>query len=69
MNNKITNNWRQVLPELEKSADEIASQLLDAASIITLPENSTVFMQGDSCKNYLIVLDGKLKVITGVNYS
>jgi CRP/FNR family transcriptional regulator len=57
-------NWRQILPELEDKADEIALQLLDDASILSLPENSTVFSQGDACRNYLIVLDGKVKVFT-----
>jgi CRP/FNR family transcriptional regulator, anaerobic regulatory protein len=39
-------------------------QLFDSSGIISLPENSTVFHQGDACKNYLIVLDGKVKVFT-----
>lgn len=56
--------WRQYLPELEKSADMVVSQLFDVSSIITLPENNTVFHQGDACSNYLIILDGKVKVFT-----
>ena len=60
-----TNNWRQILPDLEKSADKTTAQLLDNSSIISLTENSTVFQQGDACKNYLIVLDGKVQVFTG----
>jgi CRP/FNR family transcriptional regulator, anaerobic regulatory protein len=39
-------------------------QLFDASAILSLPENSTVFHQGDACKNYLIVLGGKVKVFT-----
>jgi CRP/FNR family transcriptional regulator len=57
-------SWRQVLPELALSADEIARQCLDDGSVISLPENSTVFQQGDACKNYLIVLQGSVKVFT-----
>ena len=60
----MTAKWRDVLPELEKSADEIACNLLDAANIISLPKKTTVFQQGDACNNYLIVLDGKVKVFT-----
>ena len=60
----MINNWRQVLPELAQSADELTRDLLDTSSIISLPENSTVFRQGDSCKNYLIVLHGTVKVFT-----
>lgn len=29
---------------------------------ITVPANSTVFRQGDACKNYLLVLEGSVKV-------
>ena len=56
--------WRQYLPELGESADDAVCQLFDVSSIITLPENNTVFHQGDACSNYLIILDGKVKVFT-----
>lgn len=58
------NNWRQFLPELERSADDMVCQLFDASSIISLAENKTVFHQGDTCNNYLVILDGKVKVFT-----
>lgn len=64
MNDIKINNWRHVLPALEKSADELTRNLLDTSNVISLPKNSTVFRQGDSCKNYLIVLDGTVKVFT-----
>jgi CRP/FNR family transcriptional regulator len=56
--------WRHYLPELEKSADDAVCKLFDVSSIITLPENNMVFHQGDECSNYLIILDGKVKVFT-----
>jgi CRP/FNR family transcriptional regulator len=59
-----TSSWRQYLPELEASADDMVCQLFDASSVISLPENNTVFHQGDACNNYLIILDGKVKVFT-----
>ncbi|MCK5396562.1 MAG: Crp/Fnr family transcriptional regulator, partial [Gammaproteobacteria bacterium] len=58
------NSWPQVLPELAESADKLTRDLLDNSNVISLPENSTVFRQGDACKNYLIVLEGKVKVFT-----
>ena len=64
MNDQKVNNWREVLPELEKSVDELTKNLLDASNIVSMPESTTVFQQGDACKNYLIVLDGKVKVFT-----
>ena len=57
-------SWREILPALESGADETALELFDSSNVITVPENTTVFSQGDTCKNYLIVLDGKLKVFT-----
>ena len=64
MNEIKINNWRQILPVLEKSADQLTRDLLDTSRVISLPQNSTVFRQGDSCENYLIVLHGTVKVFT-----
>lgn len=58
------NDWRKYLPELEKSADDMVCRLFDESAIVSLAEDKTVFHQGDSCKNYLIILDGKVKVFT-----
>ena len=58
------NNWRQFLPELEKSADDMVCQLFDNSNVISLAADATVFHQGDTCSNYLIILDGKVKVFT-----
>jgi len=58
------NNWRQFLPELEKSADDMVCQLFDNSNVISLAADATVFHQGDACSNYLIILDGKVKVFT-----
>jgi len=61
---KNDTKWQDVLPELNKTADKITTQLLDASNVISLPEKSTVFQQGDACNNYLIILNGKVKVFT-----
>lgn len=60
----MINNWREVLPNLDRSTDTQVSQLLDNAHLVSLKENSTVFQQGDSCSNYYIILDGTVKVFT-----
>ena len=59
-----TESWRDILPALETGADQTALELFDSSNVITVPANTTVFSQGDACKHYLIVLDGKLKVFT-----
>lgn len=38
--------------------------ILSKASQITVPAKTTLFRQGDLCKNYLLVLDGVIKVFT-----
>lgn len=59
-----TKDWRQVLPELNASADELTKELLDSSNIIEAAASQTVFHQGDTCKNYLIILEGRVKVIS-----
>lgn len=38
--------------------------LLEKAQQIEVAANTTLFRQGDSCKNYLLVLEGNIKVFT-----
>ncbi len=59
-----TKSWRQFLPRLEKSADDMVCQLFDASMVISLDEDQTVFYKGDDCNNYLIILDGQVKVFS-----
>jgi len=58
------NNWREILPDLVKTADTAVSRLLDEAQVVTLNKNSTVFQQGDVCSSYYIILGGRVKVFT-----
>lgn len=44
--------------------DEIGKNILQHASRITLPANTTVFHQGDVCQNYILVQKGSVKVFT-----
>ncbi|HEB83236.1 MAG TPA: Crp/Fnr family transcriptional regulator [Gammaproteobacteria bacterium] len=55
-------NWKQVLPELNEASDDAIRALFDQAPVISLEKDSTVFRPGDACQNYLVILDGKVKV-------
>ena len=57
-------SWRQFLPDLEKTADDTVCRLFDTSMPVSLDGNQTVFHKGDDCKNYLIILDGQVKVFT-----
>lgn len=44
--------------------DTVGQQVLQKANLVSLPANTTVFYQGASCENYLLVLTGRVKVFT-----
>ena len=56
--------WKQVLPELARLDDPAMHELFSQAREVSLPANTIVFHQGDQCSNYLLVLDGSVKVLS-----
>jgi CRP/FNR family transcriptional regulator len=53
------------LPDLFSTInDPIGRSILASAATVNLPEKTTIFYQGDNCKNYLLVIKGKVKVFT-----
>lgn len=44
--------------------DETGKSILQHAGHITLPPDTTVFRQGDSCQNYILLQQGSIKVFT-----
>ena len=56
--------WQQVLPQLAALEDPATQELFSQAQEVSLPANSIVFHQGDPCSNYLLVLEGSVKVLT-----
>ena len=56
--------WEQVLPELAGLEDPATHELFSQAQEVSLPANTIVFHQGDQCSNYLLVLEGSVKVLS-----
>ncbi len=52
-------DWKELFPLLEQQSPTIANSL----QVISLPANTVAFHQGDNCDNYLLVLDGSIKVL------
>ncbi|MCK5337028.1 MAG: Crp/Fnr family transcriptional regulator [Gammaproteobacteria bacterium] len=52
-------DWKELFPLLEKQSPAIANSL----QVLSLPAEAIAFHQGDSCDNYLLVLDGSIKVL------
>ena len=44
--------------------DSIGREIIDSAKQIHIPANSPIFYQGASCENFLLVIDGSIKVYT-----
>lgn len=61
-------DWSAVFPELvpagHSAMDPGTGALLDSAAEVRLPARATVFHQGDQCSNYLLIIEGQVKVIT-----
>ena len=58
----MTIDWRHSFPVLAQDAE--ISQLLEQAKPAHLPAGAIVFHQGDKCGNYILVLNGSVKVFT-----
>lgn len=61
-------DWSAIFPELcaagQATDDAGIGALLDGAAEVRLPSRATVFHQGDQCSNYLLIIEGNVKVIT-----
>lgn len=61
-------DWPAIFPELitagQTAMEADLTALLDDAAHVSVPPRSTVFHQGDPCRNYLLVIEGSVKVIT-----
>lgn len=56
--------WKTVLPQLANVEDTVIQELFERASQVAMPALTTIFHQGDRCSNYLLVLEGDVKVLT-----
>lgn len=55
-------DWLRSFPALA-SLDEPARRILrDAARVVTVPQGTAVFSEGDACRSYMLVLDGSVRV-------
>ncbi|MEZ5540649.1 MAG: Crp/Fnr family transcriptional regulator [Pseudomonadota bacterium] len=61
-------DWPAIFPELvapgQVAMEAEVAALLDAAAEVRVPARATIFHQGDQCSNYLLVIEGSVKVMT-----
>ena len=56
--------WQQAFPQLGEIDDAVINNILNKAGIINMPAKATAFRQGDACSNYLLIISGRIKVLT-----
>jgi len=56
-------DWRELFPYFAREDEAVDQRIIDAAREISLPAGATAFRQGDACGNYLLVIEGSIKVI------
>ena len=54
--------WSRYFPDFVQSRDESLQRLMAAARQLTLPAGQTIFQPGGACGNYLLVLEGSVRV-------
>ena len=52
-------DWKELFPMLEQQSPTLARSF----QVMSLPADTVAFHQGDSCDNYLLVLEGSIKVL------
>ena len=57
-----TTDWMSLFPALAELEDETALRLAEISQEVRLPARQAVFHVGDSCDNFLLVLDGRVRV-------
>ncbi|WP_455219827.1 Crp/Fnr family transcriptional regulator [Kaarinaea lacus] len=54
--------WLVAFPELRKVTDPVWQEVARRAKEVVVPAGETVFMEGDACKNYILVVNGATRV-------
>lgn len=58
----MTENWLNQFDGLGALEPAVRDRLLSASTQVTIPAGETVFRPGDECQNYLLMVDGRIKV-------
>lgn len=55
--------WNTHFPQLAASEDPEIQRLISRSHSATFPPNTTVFSKGSACENYLLLTEGRVKVV------
>ncbi|OMH27987.1 Crp/Fnr family transcriptional regulator [Motiliproteus sp. MSK22-1] len=54
---------QQRFPSLSRITDTVGQEVLSQARLLELPAGQVIFSPGDRCENYLLVVEGSVKVL------
>lgn len=55
--------WSRYFPEFPTQGDTALASLMSVARVLDIPQGRTIFQPGGACGNYLLVLEGTVKVM------
>jgi CRP-like cAMP-binding protein len=69
LNNAAPDGWLSHFPALAAAPEAERRRLFATAQALRVPAGTTVFRPGDVCQNYLMVIEGSVRVqIVGYSY-
>ncbi len=54
--------WQQYFPTFPETQDAAVNAFMSSAKLVNVPNQQMVFSAGDPCKNYLLLLEGCIRV-------
>jgi CRP/FNR family transcriptional regulator len=64
MSQNTTNHWQHAFPHLSEINDAVINTIMNKAGTVDIPAKATAFHQGGACSNYLLIISGRIKVLT-----
>lgn len=58
----MSDKWLEQFPALQDLTDPAAAKVFAAASVVSLPAGKSVYRAGDRPQNYILVIDGRVRV-------
>lgn len=54
--------WKKHFPEFAATTDKNLKSLMASATLVTIPAGEQVFYPGKQCENYVLLLEGRIKI-------
>lgn len=62
LNKQHGHDWLKQFPQLERIDDSAWQEALSQSNTVTFPAGVTLYRSGDTCENFVLVIDGSIRV-------